>query len=74
MTLIKYKVGDRVIVVKAEGHTIGEDKIPLADPHPEHIGKIGTITAIDSDDDMPHITLDDGIELLGCECWWEKSK
>lgn len=69
-----YKVGDRVVIVKAEGHTIGRAKIPLKDPHPEHIGKLGSITTIDSDDNMPHIRLDDGTVLLGCECWWDYAK
>jgi len=66
-----FKVGDKVIIVKAEGQTIGRDKIPLRDPHPEHIGKGGVITAVDSEDGMPHIRLDNGTELLGCECWWQ---
>ena len=68
---MKYEVGTRVVIVKAEGHAIGRSKLPLKDPHPEHIGKSGTITAID-DDRMPHITLDDGTELEGCDCWWSK--
>lgn len=29
---MKFKVGDRVQIVKAEGQTIGRDKIPLKDP------------------------------------------
>lgn len=68
---MKFKVGDRIIIVKAEGTTLGKAKLPLRDPHPEHIGKSGTITAIDGDDGMPHIKLDDGVEILGCECWWQ---
>ena len=62
------KVGDKVVIVKAEGCTIG--KLPLRDPHPEHIGKCGTIIKIE--DGMPHIKLDDGTELEGYECWWTK--
>ena len=70
-SILKYKVGDRVIIVKAEGTTIGKMKIPLRDPHPEHIGKSGTIVAIDEEDGMPHIKLDDGTELEGGDCWWQ---
>ena len=70
---MKYRVGDRVMIIKAEGYTIGKDKLPLRDPHPEHIGKSGTIIAIDNEDNMPHIKLDDGTKLLGCDCWWQPS-
>ena len=45
----------------------------MADPHPEHIGKLGIITE-DTDDNglqcSPYIRLDDGTELRGYECWW----
>lgn len=71
---MKYKVGDRVEIVKAEGMTIGNAKLPLKDPHPEHIGKRGIIFKIDKDDNMPHIELDNGVKLLGCDCWWRKVK
>lgn len=67
---MKFKVGDRIKIVKAEGHTIGKGKIPLRDPHPEHIGKSGTIVAIDGEDGMPYIRLDDGTKLEGGDCWW----
>ena len=65
-----YKVYDRVVILRAEGYKMGSSKIPLKDPHPEHIGKKGIIAELD--DGMPHIILDDGTELDGCECWWAK--
>ena len=67
-----FKVGDRVIIVKAEGSVIGKAKLPLRDPYPEYIGKRGNITAIDGEDGMPCITLDNGTILFGYECWWQK--
>lgn len=71
---MEYRVGDRIIIVKAEGKTIGELNIPLKDPHPELIDCEGTIVSIDEDDAMPRIRLDSGIELEGCECWWQKKE
>ena len=65
-----YKVGDSVVIVKAEGYTMGSTRIPLKDPYPEHLGKVGVIQSLD--DTMPHIVLEDGTELDGCECWWRK--
>jgi len=66
-----YKVGDEVVIVRAEGYVLGSTKIPLKDPHPEHTGKVGRITRI-GEDISPHIVLTDGTELDGCECWWRK--
>lgn len=42
-------------------------------PHPEHIGKLGTVIA-ERDicgTQVPEIKLDDGTQLSGAECWWE---
>ena len=68
---MKYKVGDEVVILRAEGYVLGSTRIPLRDPHPEHIGKVGRITAM-SEDSPPHIILSDGTELDGSECWWRK--
>ena len=70
----KIEVGQRVIIVKAEGHTIGKAKLLLRDPHPEHIGKSGIIISVDEADKIPRIRLDDGTELSGSECWWQPSR
>lgn len=71
MDTLDYKVGDRIVIVKAEGRTIGRLNISLRDPHPELVDCEGTIIAVDKGDGMPHIHLDNGIELAGCECWWK---
>ena len=68
---VEDKIGDEVVILRAEGYMLGSTKIPLRDPHPEHIGKIGRITAL-KEGESPHIVLDDGTELDGCECWWRK--
>ncbi len=68
--LKEYRIGDEVVITRAKGYVLGSTGIPLKDPHPEHLGKIGRITAID--DGMPHITLDEGVVLEGCDCWWRK--
>jgi hypothetical protein len=54
---------------------------PMRQPHPEHEGKIGYITATEAvsmggDDtfDVPVITLEDGVVLKGYDCWWEPVK
>jgi len=60
--------GMRVEIAKADGSTLGG--LSLHDPHPEHIGKQGTIVEVDEDDGMPKIQLDDGVVLYGYECWW----
>ena len=65
---MEIKVGTRVQIVKAEGLGL---KLPLRDPHPEHIGKKGVIAGVDESDGMPKIQLDDGTTLFGYECWWE---
>lgn len=66
---MEYKIGDLVVIVKAEGYAMGSTKIPLKDPHPEHLGKVGRISSVNNG---IHIVLDDGTELDGCECWWRK--
>ena len=63
-----YSTGDRVVIVRAEGHSIGSTRIPLKDPYPKHIGKVGEITSIEP----VEILLEDGTKLAGCECWWRK--
>lgn len=64
-----YIVGDRVIILRAEGYVMGSSKIPLKDPHPEHIGKTGELIGIE---DGIKILLNDGTKLDGSECWWAK--
>lgn len=66
-----YKVGDEIVILRAEGYVMGSSKIPLRDPHPEHIGKIGRITIV-GEGISPHILLNDGTELDGYDCWWRK--
>lgn len=68
MDSLTYVVGDRVVIVRAEGSYF--KGIPMRDPHPEHIGKKGII--VELDDGMPTIRLDDGTILRGYECWWAK--
>ena len=65
------KIGDEIVTLRAEGYVLGSTKIPLRDPHPEHIGKVGRITAMGGGL-SPRILLNDGTELDGCECWWRK--
>jgi len=65
----EWKVGDVVRIPKV-GY-------PARQPHPEHEGKIGCITATeavsmgDTTFDVPVITLEDGTVLKGYDCWWE---
>jgi hypothetical protein len=67
-----WKIGQRV--------RIPEVSTPLRQPHPNHEGKLGTITGSepvrleDMKFDVPVITLDDGTILKGYECWWEPVK
>ena len=68
---MKYKVGDEVVILRAEGYVLGSTKIPLKDYYPEHIGKVGRITRLE-ESMSPHIVIIDGTELDGCECWWRK--
>ena len=67
------RVGMRVRIAQAEGRTMAG--IPLRDPHPEHIAKLGTIIAEEEltgwGFGIPVIKLDDGTVLRGSECWWE---
>lgn len=67
-------VGLRIRIVDAtkSKEIIGQYR-PV-NPHPEHIGKLGTI--IGSEDcgngySTPQIRLDDGTLITGAECWWE---
>ena len=69
-----WKVGDRVRIAKSMPP-------PFRQPHPQHGGKLGTITdstvwsfGFSSWFDVPVITLDDGTVLKGYECWWEPVK
>ena len=69
---LDYKVGDRVVIVRAGGTCWPDDhRLVRRDPHPEHLGKTGVITKL-LEDKMPIIRLSDGIELEGCDCWWSK--
>jgi len=68
---MNYQIGDEVVIMKAEGYVLGSTRIPLKDPHPEHLGKVGRITRLE-EGLSPHIVLTDGTELDGCECWWRK--
>ncbi len=69
-----WNIGDRVRIPAVEH--------PMRQPHPEHEGKLGTITGDESitDDNgrhmlyVPVITLDDGAVLRGYECWWEPAR
>ena len=57
-----------------EGKTVLDGTAVGADPHPEHIGKFGTIIGEDQVGGgytTPRIKLDDGTILTGAECWWE---
>lgn len=66
-------VGLRIKIVSAEGKAIGENMIG-ADPHPEHVGKYGTVVGemeVGNGHTTPYIRLDDGTMLTGAECWWE---
>lgn len=73
-------IGMRVRLPDVDGKTeqIGEYEVVCKQPHPEHVYKYGTITALESVefggsliDGIPVITLDDGTKLRGYECWWE---
>ena len=67
-----WKVGDLVRIPKVS--------YPARQPHPEHEGKIGYITATeavqmgDMKFNVPVITLEDGVVLKGYDCWWEPVK
>ncbi len=70
MTAEELKIGDEVVILRAKGYVLGSTGIPLKDPHPEHLGKVGIITSIDNG--VPRIILYDGVVLEGCDCWWRK--
>lgn len=69
-----WKIGTRVRIPPVDGL--------MRQPHPDQVGKFGTITGeadvTDSDGRhicfSPEITLDDGTVLYGYECWWEPVK
>ncbi len=70
-----FSIGDRVRIVKAEGTLLddGDHVYTRADPHPEHVEKLGTIIAIRKTGGLkgsPKILLDDGTIIWGYECWW----
>lgn len=71
---MKYKVGDRVVIVKAEGTQFGDTGITCKDPTPEHTGKCGKIIqAGDIEKGIELlIELEDGTILKGSDCWWKK--
>jgi hypothetical protein len=64
-----WKIGQRVRIPAVNR--------PMRQPYPENEGKLGTITGTEPIEifgeklDVPVITLDDGTELRGYECWWE---
>lgn len=69
-------IGLRIRIVKVAGKDIGHGYTG-ADPHPEHIGKCGTIVGEENAGGgytTPRIKLDDGTMLMGTECWWEPIK
>jgi hypothetical protein len=70
-TLGGHKVGQAVRIV--DGALAGAG---LKNPHPEHIGKLGIISKITRVQGTltPIITLEDGTEVGGWECWWEPTK
>jgi len=64
-----YGVGMRVRITDHSGIP----GVSLVSPHPEYVGKLGTITKIVLVEGYksPLITLDDGKTVGGWECWWE---
>jgi len=68
-------IGMRVKIVQAAGKAVLGGVAIGADPHPELIGKYGSIIGEIDIDGCGHITpqikLDDGTMLTGAECWWE---
>lgn len=64
----------KIIDVSRQTKTFGSQQMQLVNPHPEHVGKFGTIIGEEdcgSGLSTPRIRLDDGTVLTGAECWWE---
>ena len=82
MTIVKlsrmsYPRGLRVEIVQAAGETLadlypGARPVPLRDPTPQHVGKLGTVVGALTGIGIPIIELDDGILITGGDCWWRK--
>ena len=66
--VVSFVIGMRVRIVDGTKTSTG-----VRNPRPELIGKLGYITkAVDIEGhSCPLITLDDGREVGGWECWWE---
>lgn len=68
-----YAVGIRIRIVDVTKHNATRN-MQYNNPHPEHIGKLGTIIGEEDCGEglsTPRIRLDDGTVLTGAECWWE---
>lgn len=65
---LRYPVRCRIVDVTGEEVLSGvEGRTP--DKSRQHIGKVGTAELVDAG--TVKITLDDGSEIYGHECWWE---
>ncbi len=73
-----YGVGCRIKIVDGAAKQVRMmDQYRAVNPHPEHIGKFGTIIGeenVGNGYSTPRIKLDDGTVLTGAECWWEPVK
>ena len=65
---IKYPTRCRIIDVDGTGHKVGPFLSRTPEKSKPHIGKDGLAERVGAD---VRITLDDGTELFGYECWWE---
>jgi hypothetical protein len=68
-------VGLRIRIVDGGKNQMGD--FVGTNPHPEHVGKSGTIVGEENcggGHTTPVIKLDDGTRLTGAECWWEPVK
>jgi hypothetical protein len=77
---MSFKVGTRVRLpdVSGKAFPVGDGMAQMRQPHPEKVGKTGTITGREVAGRIggklfytPVITLDEGGTVLGSECWWE---
>lgn len=73
-----YGVGSRIRIVDGTTKRVQVlDGFRAVNPHPEHVGKFGTIIGeenVGNGYSTPKIRLDDGTLLTGAECWWEPVK
>lgn len=59
----------RCEILDVTGRKIGSMELATPEPSKPHVGKRGTAEKVD--DWTVKITLDDGGEIYGHECWWK---